>query len=79
MHDCVCVRAWVRELAILCPQLMSNKEKKVLEEAKETLSTSLMVALPDLISKVCVCDSIKLGILLLLDSWSISSVGRASC
>ena len=33
-------------------QMLSNKEKRAMEEAKEALSSVLMVAMPDLISKV---------------------------
>ena len=33
-------------------QLLSNKEKKAIESATETLSTHFMVTLPDLLSKV---------------------------
>jgi len=33
-------------------QVLSNREKKSMEEEKEKLSSTLMVALPDLISKV---------------------------
>ena len=34
-------------------QVVSHKDKKAMEEAKEKLSTTLMVALPELISKAC--------------------------
>ena len=33
-------------------QVLSNREKKAMEEEKDKLSGTLMVALPDLISKV---------------------------
>lgn len=39
----VCVFMW---------QVLSNREKRAMEEAKEGLSGTLMVALPELISKV---------------------------
>ena len=52
-----------------------------MEEAKEGLSGTLMVALPELISKVlrtmAVC--IKSEIRRHISSWSVSSVGRAPC
>ena len=61
-------------------QVVTNKERRAMEEERVNLSTTLMVALPDLISKVqCILyiNVVKKGRGLL--GWSISSVGRASC
>ena len=61
-------------------QVLSNREKKSMEEEKEKLSGTLMVALPDLISKVNILARwIKPEITSFCSRWSVSSVGRASC
>lgn len=42
----------LKDCALCVWQVLSNREKKAMEEEKDKLSGTLMVALPDLISKV---------------------------
>lgn len=54
--ECNCIHSItnVYVLYTWCVQVLSNKEKKAIEECKEELSEHLMVTLPQLMAKVAI-------------------------
>ena len=54
MYDALLVTCNVMWLIVSSVQVLSNREKRAVEECKEELSEHLMVSLPQLMAKVAI-------------------------